>query len=118
MISIIGCRRTGGAPTPYMNSRTTSPHGAVTASSYDAPIIPVYLRLPKPPAKCPVTGLCRSTIWKLIAGVNPPVKSKILKVPGSSRGIRMVETKALISHIDSLPDSAQIANEEGGCRHE
>lgn len=68
-------------------------------------VAPAYIRVPKPPAKCPLTGLCRSTLIKLISGPNPPVASKILRGHGRGRGIRLIDVKSLLAFIDSLPDA-------------
>lgn len=65
------------------------------------PSFPTYIRVPRVRERCPVTGLCRSTIWSLIAGASPRVKSKIVRQPGASRGIRLVCVSSLLEAIES-----------------
>lgn len=79
------------------------------------PLYPAYVRLPKPPARCPVSSICRSTMISLISGAAPLVKSKVLKQPGAKRGIRLVDTASLLTYLDSLPDSEETLNKEGAC---
>lgn len=67
-------------------------------------ILPLYLRLPRNGEKCSVSGLCRSTIYELVSGPTPAVKSKLLKQPGSKRGIRLIETASLVAYLQGLPD--------------
>jgi hypothetical protein len=72
-----------------------------------------YTRLPKSPDKCPVSGLCRSTIVSLISGPNPLVKSKLLKQPGAKRGIRLIDVSSLLAYLHGLPDASAEFNQEG-----
>lgn len=74
---------------------------------------PAFIRLPKPPEKCTISGLCRSTLVKLISGPNPLVNSKVLKQPGSKRGIRLIEVSSLLAYLNGLPDAAGEFNREG-----
>jgi len=63
---------------------------------------PEFIRLPKPGARCPWTGLTRSSINELILGPSPPVKSVVLARKGASRGVRIIPLKELISHLNGL----------------
>jgi len=75
---------------------------------------PAYVRLPKPPARCTVSGICRSTMIMLISGPSPSVRSKVLKRAGAKRGIRLVETASLLGYLASLPDADETINKEDG----
>lgn len=77
-------------------------------------ILPVYVRLPKAGEKCKVSGLCRTTLFELTSGPSPKVRSKLLKQPGSKRGVRLVEVSSLLQYLDSLPDTAESSNVKGG----
>lgn len=60
---------------------------------------PTYLRVPRSGERCPLTGLCRSSIWNLISGESPRVNSEVVRRPGASRGIRLVEAQSLLDYI-------------------
>jgi hypothetical protein len=65
---------------------------------------PQYIRLPKPGEKCPITGLSRAKLNELILPnernhFNPPVASKSLRKPGSTRGIRLVLLESLLTYL-------------------
>ena len=69
-----------------------------------APIEPLTIRLPRSGERCLWTGLTRSALNVLILpckanGIVPPVKSKVLKSGGNSRGIRLVIFKSLKFHL-------------------
>ena len=74
---------------------------------------PAFVRLPKPPEKCIVSGLCRSTLVSLTNGSNPLVKSKVLKQPGAKRGIKLISVVSLLEYIEGLPDAGCESNREG-----
>lgn len=65
---------------------------------------PDFIRLPKSGARCPYTGLSRSTLYELLVpskrnGYRPPVKSKHIRRPGAMRGIRLIYYPSLISYL-------------------
>lgn len=67
--------------------------------------IPQWLQLPKPPGRCPVTGLSRSHIYSLILptrenGFKPPVKSVSLKGKHTTRGVRLYSVLSLLAWIE------------------
>jgi hypothetical protein len=73
--------------------------------------------IPLPPARggipCPVSGLPRSSLCKLTVpcaenGLTPPVKSKLVKVPGATRGRRMVNVPSLLAWIETQPDVGEV----------
>ena len=56
---------------------------------------PYYIRLPKPKERCPMTGMSRSKLNELVLpnqrnAFNPPVESLSLKLPGRTRGTRLI----------------------------
>ncbi|KAB2910643.1 MAG: hypothetical protein F9K30_22405 [Dechloromonas sp.] len=65
------------------------------------PTRPEWLRLPAPRARCPFTGLSRSTLNGLtIPGPandgTPPVKNVVLRKRGALRGIRLIGYDSLM----------------------
>lgn len=65
---------------------------------------PVYIRLPKPGEKCPITGLSRAKLNELILPnernhFKPPVASKSLRKKGAQRGVRLVLLESLMAHL-------------------
>ncbi len=68
---------------------------------------PEYLRLPRPGARCALTGLSRSTLAELVVpcdanGFKPPVKSLVVKKRGAVRGIRLINFDSLLDHLHKL----------------
>jgi hypothetical protein len=65
---------------------------------------PIYVRLPKPGEKCPITGLSRAKLNELILknkrnNNSPPVASKSLRQEGAQRGIRLVLLESLLAYL-------------------
>lgn len=71
-------------------------------------IPPEFIRLPKPGARCPHTGLSRTTLFQLIVpskanDFRPPVRSIYRKASKyATRGLRLVNYRSLIDHLHSL----------------
>ena len=63
--------------------------------------LPIWLRLPKAGARCPITSLTRSALNELILGSNPPVESLVLRKKDARRGIRLIRLSSLLAHLDS-----------------
>lgn len=68
---------------------------------------PAFIRLPKPPSHCPLTGLSRSSLNQLILpceanDFRPRVRSKVLKGKDAVRGIRLIEVQSLLDYLNSL----------------
>ena len=79
----------------------------VESSAAPASVTPIYVRLPKPGARCPYTGLSRATLCELTVpsktnGFQPPVSSHVVRADGATRGIRLIRLDALLQHIGSL----------------
>jgi len=73
------------------------------------PVRPEFVRLPRAGDPCPHTGLSRTALNALILptpgnGFRPPVKSKVLRQPGSLRGIRLISYDSLIAYLHSLAE--------------
>lgn len=71
----------------------------------DTPI--TSIRLPKVGARCPHTGLSRSSLNELILpcpanNFRPPVKSGLIKKQGASRGVRVIDYKNLTAYVEKL----------------
>jgi hypothetical protein len=76
---------------------------------------PAFLRAPRAGSKCPVSGLNRTALDKLVRpqpenNFRPPVRSRILKAKGATRGIRLIDTRSLLDHLQSLPDGAEVSD--------
>jgi len=83
---------------------TSVPPSVATAVHVAQPIVPEFLRLPKPGRLCPFTGLSRSKINELILPCpandwKPPVKSISLRKKGSVRGCRLIVYDSFISYL-------------------
>ena len=78
---------------------------------------PEFIRLPRPKAQCPHTGLSRSYMNQLILpseanGYDPPVKSHSLKKRGNIRGIRLISYDSLIGYLNSLGEENETEGHE------
>lgn len=71
---------------------------------------PKYVRLPRKGERCQWTGLCRSTLYKLILpsaenNYRPAVNSKVVRNhPGNARGIRLVDFGSLLAYLNRQDD--------------
>ncbi len=77
-----------------------------------------WIRLPRPGARCPYTGLSRSTLTELCVPRRayngaPPVKSVVICKPGAIRGIRLVSYPSLMSYLASLIDAPTTTAKQG-----
>ena len=81
--------------------------GASNADSAPAASrLPEYTRIPAVGGRCPITGLSRSGMLKLVYaseenGHKPPVRSLSLKKKGAFRGTRLISVESLIAFIES-----------------
>jgi hypothetical protein len=82
--------------------RQTSPSRPTPSKEYnESQLLPVWLRLPKPGERCPITSLTRSALNELILGPDPRVESVVLRKKGARRGIRLIRTVDLIAYLDT-----------------
>lgn len=70
-----------------------------------APATPILTSVPKEGAKCPYTNLSRSIILDLILPRDwhhgpPPVRSILIRKPGTRRGLRRVFLDSLLAYCD------------------
>ena len=68
------------------------------------PIVPEFIRLPKPGQLCPYTGLTRSALNELILATprnqrKPAVRSFALRQKGAATGIRLIDYDSLRHYI-------------------
>jgi len=76
--------------------------------------MPDWIRLPQNGTTCPHSGLNRSAMDKLVRAqqcnnFRPPVESRILKMQGQKRGIRLISYSSLVKHLASLPDTQEVS---------
>ena len=69
-------------------------------------IKPEFIRLPKPSAQCPWTGLSRGKLNQLVLackenGFKPPVRSVSIRQRGQQRGVRLVFFDSLMDYLNS-----------------
>ena len=64
----------------------------------------VWLRLPPPRARCPLTGMARSSLVDLVERSGGAVRSLKLVKPGSRRGVVLVHRPSLLAYLDSLAE--------------
>ena len=75
-----------------------------------------FLRLPPVGQRCPVTGLSRAALnaWILPSAANgfkPPVKSFVIRQPGSKTGIRIISYPHLRAFIMAHADGTNATEE-------
>ncbi len=72
----------------------------------------MWLRLPRPGELCPVSGLSRSTLAELVRpcprnNFTPPVDSRLIKRPGTARGVLLIRRESLRIFIEEQPAPAR-----------
>jgi hypothetical protein len=87
----------------------TAPHLDGTRAVFDQT---TWLRLPRPGARCPVSGLSRSGLAELVTpcsrnGFRPPVAARHLRRKGTQRGVVLIELASLQGYLASLPTLAE-----------
>jgi hypothetical protein len=95
-------------PEPTSSKETAEPQQITGPTNQTSTGGPVYIRLPKPGEKCPITGLSRAKLNELILpnernGFSPPVASKSLRQKGAQRGIRLVLLESLMAYLSGKP---------------
>jgi len=68
----------------------------------------VWLRLPRPGSRCPISSLSRSTLAELARpckrnGYRAPVTAKVLKRRGAARGVLLISRQSLLDYLGNLP---------------
>ena len=69
----------------------------------------IFLRLPQPRSRCPISNLSRTTLEELIRDGALPAKR--LRRRGSVRGITLIPKTALVEYLSGLPDAAAEARQ-------
>jgi len=87
---LVGPPRVAGGLPPSFSSRFCE------SSLRDAE----WLRLPLPGARCPLTGLSRTTLVEL--GESGKIVVKRIRKPGATRGIVIVNKDSLLTYLNSL----------------
>jgi hypothetical protein len=95
----------------------TTRSGRATAARASGPEKPEFIRLPLPGARCPYTGLSRTSLAELCAPCpandnRPPVKSVVIRKRGALRGIRLVSYDSLMAHLASLSNDGGEGGED------
>jgi hypothetical protein len=86
-------------------SAHTAPHLDGPRAVFDSS---VWIRLPRPSSRCPVSGLSRSTLAELVRpcernAYTPPVESRLLKRKGAARGVLLINRVSLLAFIEGQP---------------
>lgn len=71
----------------------------------------IWLRLPRPGDRCPISGLSRSTLSELVRpcarnNFAPPVAARLLKRRDARRGVLLVSRESLLGYLSDLPAPA------------
>jgi hypothetical protein len=78
----------------------------VDANWHDA----IFLRLPQPRTRCPISSLSRTTLEELIK--DGAIPAKRLRRRGSVRGITLIPKTALLEYLSGLPDATAEVQEQ------
>lgn len=60
----------------------------------------VFLRLPSPPGRCPISGLCRSSLVMMLD--DGRIKGVTIRKAGAQRGIRLILKQSLLDYLMNL----------------
>lgn len=94
------------------------PTAALASSVASVQAQPEFVRLPKAGDRCPVSGLCRSTLYGLISGVHPCVRSLVIRKRGASRGIRLIHVPSLLAHLNEMMQEQETVHGQYGAVRE
>ena len=72
---------------------------------------PKYIRLPRSGSKCSVSGLPRTSLFKLIK--DGAVRSLVIRRAGASRGTRLVSYESLVGYLRRLEKEQNSRSVEG-----
>jgi len=87
------------------NPSQSAPPSNPAASVLQTTIAPAFTRFPRPGQREPFSGLCRSQLFALIK--TGKVKSHSLKMPGATRGVRLIDCASLRAAIESFGDGQE-----------
>lgn len=92
--------------------RMTSQPEIVSGASLNrgnlASFLAVWLRLPRPGTRCPVSGLSRTSLTELATPCarnrfRPLVQARTLKRKNAARGILLINRDSLLEYLSGLP---------------
>lgn len=98
-----------------MNTSSVDPVSSAPRLEGGRPVFDtaIWLRLPRPGSRCPVSNLGRSTLAELVRpcprnGYRPPVEARLLKRRDARRGVLLISRESLLGYLSELPppDSA------------
>jgi hypothetical protein len=75
------------------------------AGATQSNITPAFVRLPRAGQREPFSGLTRTQLFSFIKSGR--VKSHSLKMPGATRGVRLIDAISLRAAIQSFDDNQQ-----------
>jgi hypothetical protein len=110
-------RRSADMSIESINMRT-EPVQVTAAAVIHNQVKPEFIRLPGTGKRCPYTHLSRSKLNELILpceanDYHPPVRSKVLRQRGQTKGARLIVYQSLLDFIHSQdPDTA--SGKKGG----
>jgi hypothetical protein len=88
-----------------MQSHPMPATSSIHIPAHESPDLkPEFIRLPRSGKQCPRTGLSRSKFNELILAsklnnFRPPVKSIVIRTPGRSRGVRLIDYASLLEFL-------------------
>lgn len=96
-----------------INSINTSEQSGYTIAPVAAPanvatpILPEFIRYPRPSTLCPWTGLSRSKMWEVLQTSRGKVKTVSLRKEGALKGARLIHLKSLLTYLHSLAEGGE-----------
>jgi len=94
------------APMPSTKTESpAAPHLDAGQAVFDTT---VWIRLPRPGSRCPVSGLSRSSLAELARpcernGFKPQVEARVLKRRHAKRGVLLISKESLLGYLNELP---------------
>jgi hypothetical protein len=101
--------------TTSANDTTSAPH--IEKSGRPVYDNSVWIRLPRPGERCPITGLSRSSLAELVRpcarnGYRAPVAARLLKRRDARRGVLLISRESLLGYLNDLPAPETPARKE------
>jgi hypothetical protein len=90
-----------------VREQTAQPIATIAANGPNALKDSEFFRLPKPGARCPISGLARTSI--LEHGEAGNFKIVRLRKPHAKRGVVLVETRSFLSWLHAQPAARRVA---------
>jgi hypothetical protein len=93
-------------PAPETGTKNVPPNDTAASALQ---ISPAFTRFPRPGQREPFSGLCRTQLFALIKSGR--LKSYSLKMPGTTRGVRLIDCASLRAVVQSFGDGQQRGGE-------